>query len=220
MVVDDVWHEFILHTKEYAKFCEQYLGFFLHHVPNDEEKSIDKKISEEQILSLWILACQEEGYEPTSASAKPALFYTDVLFKERSESYIEVFAQQVRKQVLNKNRPKKESWLSTFKKSVGFVAATKASDAIAGNFDLNSLLTTVDFVDDTPVRRSSSVADSGSIVINSDNSSSKNNDNHTSHSKHSCGSSTHHNTHSCGSSTHTSSCGSSCGSGCGGGGGD
>lgn len=213
VVVDDIWHEFILHTKDYEKFCEKYLGFFLHHIPNDEEKPIDKKTSKEQILSLWIIACQEEGYEPTSSTAKPSLFYADVLFKERSESYIEGLAQEVKRQVLNKNRPQKENWMSMLKKSVGLTAATKASDAIAGNFDFNNLLTTVYFVDDEPVRRSNSVVDSGSTVIHSDNSSSKNHDSHSSHSKHSCGSSTDHSTstHSC--SSHTSSCG-----GCGGGG--
>lgn len=31
--VDAAWHEFILLTKEYAKFCEQAFGKFLHHTP-------------------------------------------------------------------------------------------------------------------------------------------------------------------------------------------
>jgi hypothetical protein len=31
--VDAAWHEFILLTKEYARFCEQAFGRFLHHTP-------------------------------------------------------------------------------------------------------------------------------------------------------------------------------------------
>jgi len=31
--VDLAWHEFILFTKDYAKFCQDHFGRFIHHVP-------------------------------------------------------------------------------------------------------------------------------------------------------------------------------------------
>jgi hypothetical protein len=31
--VDDLWHTFILFTKEYARFCEETAGCFIHHDP-------------------------------------------------------------------------------------------------------------------------------------------------------------------------------------------
>lgn len=31
--VDVGWHAFILHTREYAAFCEKVAGHFIHHVP-------------------------------------------------------------------------------------------------------------------------------------------------------------------------------------------
>ena len=34
--VDIGWHTFLLHTKDYAEFCGQVAGRFLHHVPADE----------------------------------------------------------------------------------------------------------------------------------------------------------------------------------------
>ncbi|MBE1878710.1 glycine-rich domain-containing protein [Myceligenerans pegani] len=34
-LVDHGWHEFILHTIDYARFCDQIAGRFLHHVPTD-----------------------------------------------------------------------------------------------------------------------------------------------------------------------------------------
>lgn len=34
-LVDIGWHTFILYTKSYAEFCEEYAGRFIHHEPND-----------------------------------------------------------------------------------------------------------------------------------------------------------------------------------------
>ncbi|MEX1068694.1 MAG: hypothetical protein WED08_02695 [Patescibacteria group bacterium] len=33
-VVDEVWHTFILFTRDYAAFCEDVFGFFVHHNPS------------------------------------------------------------------------------------------------------------------------------------------------------------------------------------------
>jgi hypothetical protein len=33
--VDAGWHAFLLHTREYATFCEQVAGRFIHHRPTD-----------------------------------------------------------------------------------------------------------------------------------------------------------------------------------------
>jgi hypothetical protein len=34
-IVDIGWHTFILYTREYAKFCNEVAGRFIHHAPND-----------------------------------------------------------------------------------------------------------------------------------------------------------------------------------------
>ena len=215
VVVDEVWHEFILHTRDYEAFCEKYLGFFLHHIPNDDENPVDEKTAKEQILSLWILACQEEGFDPTSAEAKPSLFYADVLFKERSSSYISSLAKDVKERVLNKKmgKPEKTSIIQNIKKGLGIVTTSKVTEAAAntsGNFDLTNLLLTVHIMDDTPSYRKSG----SDGYVPSSNHSSKNDDHHSHHSttsKHSCSSSDNNSN-----SHHTTSCGSSCSS-CGGG---
>ena len=31
--IDDAWHEFILHTKDYGEFCRDRYGRLVHHVP-------------------------------------------------------------------------------------------------------------------------------------------------------------------------------------------
>ena len=33
MALDEMWHAFILHTAEYARFCSDHFGRFVHHDP-------------------------------------------------------------------------------------------------------------------------------------------------------------------------------------------
>jgi hypothetical protein len=35
--IDWMWHTFLLFTRDYAEFCERHFGFFIHHVPNEDE---------------------------------------------------------------------------------------------------------------------------------------------------------------------------------------
>jgi hypothetical protein len=37
--VDELWHMFILFTKDYREFCQNYIGQFLDHVPLEDNKS-------------------------------------------------------------------------------------------------------------------------------------------------------------------------------------
>jgi hypothetical protein len=32
--IDEMWHEFILFTKDYTHFCMTYFGEYMHHLPN------------------------------------------------------------------------------------------------------------------------------------------------------------------------------------------
>lgn len=38
---DILWHNFLLDTKSYMKFCSEYFGFYLHHIPYMEEKKFN-----------------------------------------------------------------------------------------------------------------------------------------------------------------------------------
>lgn len=33
--LDQIWHEFLLHTRDYDEFCTEVLGVFVHHEPTD-----------------------------------------------------------------------------------------------------------------------------------------------------------------------------------------
>lgn len=33
-ILDEMWHTFILFTRDYTDFCERYFGYYLHHTPS------------------------------------------------------------------------------------------------------------------------------------------------------------------------------------------
>lgn len=44
--VDEVWHAFILHTRDYTAFCESVFGTFLHHEPGTSKNPISTEAVE------------------------------------------------------------------------------------------------------------------------------------------------------------------------------
>ncbi len=49
--VDAGWHAFILHTREYAEFCDQVAGRFIHHAPDEEEPGGDRTEAAERTMT-------------------------------------------------------------------------------------------------------------------------------------------------------------------------
>lgn len=41
--IDDMWHTFLLFTKEYAEFCHHYFGTFIHHHPTHDEEKLSEQ---------------------------------------------------------------------------------------------------------------------------------------------------------------------------------
>ena len=74
-VVDDLWHEFILCTRNYDSFCTRAFGRFLHHTPavvltSDRQKN-------EGLRRCWWFACREENINPRAPTRLPLLFALD-----------------------------------------------------------------------------------------------------------------------------------------------
>lgn len=79
-VVDDLWHEFILHTKNYDAFCTRAFGRFLHHTPAvvlSNLKHGSTKQSNVGLRRCWWYACREEHINPRAATRLPLLFAID-----------------------------------------------------------------------------------------------------------------------------------------------
>lgn len=50
-VVDKVWHDHILHTRDYIAFCQSAFGDYMHHDPKD--RSSDKVMDMKPTLELY-----------------------------------------------------------------------------------------------------------------------------------------------------------------------
>jgi len=74
-VVDDLWHEFILYTREYQVFCRHAFGRFLHHTPATMLGS--KRETNASLRRCWWNACLEENIDPRKPTRLPLLFALD-----------------------------------------------------------------------------------------------------------------------------------------------
>lgn len=76
--VDEAWHEFILFTREYAAFCRGAFGRYLHHTPSSALAPGDGTL-DSGLRATRRIACRQEGLDPESALALPAIFALDAL---------------------------------------------------------------------------------------------------------------------------------------------
>jgi len=73
--VDDAWHEFILFTRWYDKFCQRAFGRFLHHTPAEAMRT--PTTASDGLKRAWRLACANEGIDPKHPARLPRLFALD-----------------------------------------------------------------------------------------------------------------------------------------------
>jgi hypothetical protein len=76
-VVDDAWHEFILSTRIYERFCNKALGRFLHHTPAEAMPA--PALAQQGIKRSWRLACALEQINPKKPVRLPLIFAMDGL---------------------------------------------------------------------------------------------------------------------------------------------
>lgn len=74
-VVDSMWHEFILHTQAYQRWCELSLGRFLHHTP--AEALGPNPGHNDGLRRAWYWACRDESIHPRRPTRLPLLFALD-----------------------------------------------------------------------------------------------------------------------------------------------
>jgi hypothetical protein len=76
-VVDDLWHEFILYTRNYQSFCNKAFGRFLHHTPAQAMGA--RSDPNAGIRRTWWLSCRQEGIDPRKPAKLPLIFAIDGL---------------------------------------------------------------------------------------------------------------------------------------------
>lgn len=56
--IDEIWHNFILFTRDYADYCKRHVGIFLHHQP----LTIDQRSRSDGSMVLNTLAAAEHTF--------------------------------------------------------------------------------------------------------------------------------------------------------------
>lgn len=81
-LVDDLWHNFILDTKEYEKFCQKAFGKMLHHIPSEKISSSKEK----NILATTYKTLHELGKTKLNKkwSSLPMIFDIDKTLNMKS----------------------------------------------------------------------------------------------------------------------------------------
>ena len=76
--VDELWHDFILHTEAYQEFCHKAYGRTLHHSPEQSmETATRKTLQGEGIGRTFAMACADGGIRLPQMLTLPILFQVD-----------------------------------------------------------------------------------------------------------------------------------------------
>jgi hypothetical protein len=94
-VVDDLWHEFILYTKNYQRFCQQAFGRYMHHTPAAVLGASQR--NNDGLRRTWRFACLEENINPLRATRLPLLFALDAKWDIAGGYRYEANCSQLRK---------------------------------------------------------------------------------------------------------------------------
>lgn len=74
-VADDLWHEFILYTKNYEAFCRKAFGGFLHHTPAVVLGG--DRLANAGLRRCWWHVCRDKNIDPRKPARLPLLFALD-----------------------------------------------------------------------------------------------------------------------------------------------
>lgn len=74
-VTDDLWHEFILYTRNYEAFCRQAFGRFMHHTPAAAMGG--QRRANAGLRRCWWHCCRAENINPRKPTRLPLLFAID-----------------------------------------------------------------------------------------------------------------------------------------------
>jgi hypothetical protein len=103
-VADDLWHEFILYTRDYQDFCKHAFGGFLHHTPAvvlaDGQRS-----SNAGLRRVWWYACKYENINPRSPSRLPLLFALDTKLNIKDGFRYEADCRKLRRDGIIESSP-------------------------------------------------------------------------------------------------------------------
>lgn len=72
-VIDEMWHTFLLSTKDYDDFCQDYFGKKIHHSPDAIISEASKEKNQQQYINLYIKAEKTFGVLDPTTFPNPAV---------------------------------------------------------------------------------------------------------------------------------------------------
>ena len=57
---DEMWHTFILFTRDYQEFCDRYFGFYVHHKPTPQDEYAQQISSYETDPQQYMARLQDQ----------------------------------------------------------------------------------------------------------------------------------------------------------------
>ena len=66
--IDELWHTFVIFTREYAQFCDKVAGQFMHHVPEVQKSGVSDDTLEHYFAFL-------DDYEKVYGEPAPAAYW-------------------------------------------------------------------------------------------------------------------------------------------------
>ena len=94
-IVDALWHEFILSTREYERFCQLAFGQTLHHIP--AYALSENRRNNDALKRVWTFCCREENINPNAATRLPLLFALDAKLNIENGFYYQLDCSTQRK---------------------------------------------------------------------------------------------------------------------------
>lgn len=90
LIIDEMWHQFILFTKEYANFCHEKFGYFIHHAPNVDEHEYSKDEYQADIAEFMNYAYEKIGEHTLTLwfDFFPARYCKDELARRRNSELL------------------------------------------------------------------------------------------------------------------------------------
>ncbi len=123
-VVNLAWHEFILFTRKYQKFCCSAFGHFLHHTP--AEAMSTPTTAANGIKRAWRIACAREWLSARNPSKLPLLFALDAQLNIEDGFFLPAQLSD------GGNEPKQENATPYGANHIGYASGCSGSGCISG----------------------------------------------------------------------------------------
>jgi hypothetical protein len=93
LIIDEMWHTFILFTKDYTDFCNKYFGYYLHHNPTSYKEKQDSEENFKKDKILFTTSIRRELEEQFS-------YIYDILGKDTVTKWYELYPEKYSREAI------------------------------------------------------------------------------------------------------------------------